>query len=96
MDFRAVKEKLIQYYIELRRNRVQVDMIILFGSFAKGKPRKDSDIDVAVVSRNFGRDRHRETVRLNMIALKVDSRIEAIPISTREYYDKNSISPILH
>lgn len=95
MDFRTVKEKLIQYYIELKRNRIQVDMMILFGSFAKGKSQKDSDIDVAIVSNKFGRDRHKEIVKLNKIARKVDSRIEAVAISMREYFDPNSISPIL-
>lgn len=96
MDFRTVKEKLINYYLALRANGVCVDLIILFGSYATGEARKNSDIDVAVISRNFGKNRFNEGLKINRIASEVDSHIEAIPISLKEYFDPHSISPILY
>jgi len=32
---------------------INIDKIVIFGSFIKGKLRKDSDIDVIIVSRDF-------------------------------------------
>lgn len=34
-------------------NRLFIDKILLFGSYAKGNPNKYSDIDLAVFSRQF-------------------------------------------
>lgn len=96
MDFRNIKEKLIKYYKALSDEGVKVDLIILFGSYAKGKANKNSDIDVAIISRNFGRNRFKEGVKINRIASAIDTQIEAIPISLKEYFDPHSISPILH
>ncbi len=36
-------------YAELLESRFDVSRIILFGSYSKGNPREDSDIDIAVV-----------------------------------------------
>jgi predicted nucleotidyltransferase len=71
-------------------------MIILFGSFAKGQQHKDSDIDIAVVSRQYGKNKLFEGAKLNLVASKIDPRIEALPFSLKEYRDPHNISPILH
>lgn len=55
---------------------VPVQALILFGSVAKGTQRRWSDIDVAVVSRRFGRDAHAERVRLMRLGDPVSARIE--------------------
>ena len=34
-------------------NRIAVEKIILYGSYAKGTPRAHSDIDLAIISPNF-------------------------------------------
>jgi len=44
----------------LKHEGISVDKVILYGSYAKGKARTDSDIDVAVVSKDFGKDRVEE------------------------------------
>lgn len=61
-----------------------VHSAFLFGSYAKGNARKDSDIDVCVVSSKFGKDYLRETVDLQMIADDVDIRIEAHPFTPKD------------
>ncbi|WP_066640157.1 nucleotidyltransferase domain-containing protein [Desulfolucanica intricata] len=35
---------------------IKVDSVILFGSYAKGTADKDSDVDIAVISPEFGRN----------------------------------------
>jgi predicted nucleotidyltransferase len=68
----------------------------LFGSYAEGRQRPDSDIDLAVVSRDFGNNRVAEGSLLNFVATQIEPRFEAIPITLVDYLDPFSISPILH
>lgn len=60
-----------------------------------GKVRPDSDIDVAVVSKNFGKDRVEEGMLLFRIAGKIDPRLEPVPISQKIYEDDTWI-PLIH
>lgn len=50
-----IKNIVFQYVRELERHGVLVSQIILYGSYAKGKPKDYSDIDIAVVSPSFKR-----------------------------------------
>ena len=46
--------KIIRGLVEtLTVNKIAVDKIILYGSYARGKPRDHSDIDIAVISPSF-------------------------------------------
>ncbi len=38
---------------ELKKNKIIVDKIILYGSYAKGNPHDYSDIDLAIISPSF-------------------------------------------
>lgn len=78
----------------ITRNGISVDQIILYGSYAKGKARPDSDIDVAVVSKNFGKDRVEEGMTLFRIAGEIDSRLEPVPISISAY-EKDTWIPLI-
>jgi len=64
---------------------IRVKKIILYGSYATGKFNKDSDIDVAVVSPDFGKDRFEEGVMLFEIASEIDPRIEPVPLSLSSF-----------
>ena len=78
--------KTIKKFIKaLKQEGIPVDRVILYGSYAKGKTRPDSDIDVAVISKNFGKDRVEEGMTLFRIAGKIDPRLEPIPISSESY-----------
>ena len=88
--------KVIRKFIKaLKQEGISVDRVILYGSYAKGKIRPDSDIDVAVVSKQFGRDRVEEGMNLFRIAGKIDPRIEPIPISS-ESYEKDTWIPLIY
>lgn len=72
----------IKIFIEvLKKNKVNIRQIILFGSMAKGKQNKYSDIDLAVISSHFGKDPMREMMFLSKLAWSASDRIEAIPLS---------------
>jgi predicted nucleotidyltransferase len=78
--------KVIKEFVNaLKREGITIDRVILYGSYAKGNALPDSDIDVAVVSKNFGKDRVEEGMNLFRIAGKIDPRIEPVPISSKSF-----------
>lgn len=66
-----------------------VKKVILFGSFAKGNYRDNSDIDVCVVieknDNNF-----LSMLQIAPIAAEIDTRIEAVVFSDEEYFAEQS------
>jgi predicted nucleotidyltransferase len=78
---RVIKE----FINALKREGINIDRVILFGSYAKGNVRPDSDIDIAVISKDFGKDRVEEGMSLFRIAGKIDPRLEPVPFSTKAY-----------
>ena len=90
-----VRNKLVKLQRALERRGIRVQKMILYGSRASGRHRKYSDIDVAVVSPDFGKDRFREGVMLFKVACEIDARIEPVPISV-ESYEKDTWIPLIH
>ena len=54
--------------------------VYLFGSFARNDANENSDIDIAVVSKTFGKDISEDYGRLAVLAYHVYPDIEAHPI----------------
>ena len=77
-----------KYLAEVRRLGISVDRAYLFGSFAKGKVWEGSDLDVCVISNDFGVDYHFDKMRLNKAALKVNPRIEPVAYSPADFDNK--------
>ena len=48
-----IKRLVLQYIRNLESLGISIQKVIIFGSQAKGDFRKDSDIDIAVISRDF-------------------------------------------
>ncbi|MFZ4405259.1 MAG: nucleotidyltransferase domain-containing protein [Pseudobdellovibrionaceae bacterium] len=67
MDFYQIKRKTINYYQILFKNNIRPDIIILFGFNAKGNSKKNSDVDLAVVSRDLGKNKIKEGTKLNKL-----------------------------
>lgn len=84
------KEKARQFIKSLSKTGIKVNKAYLFGSYAIGKAKKDSDIDVCVVSSSFSKDYFAEMVRLRKYSLKIDSRIEPVPFLPKDLNDKYS------
>jgi predicted nucleotidyltransferase len=95
MVSRHLIKKIKKFAAALTQEGVTVDKIILYGSYARNKQRPDSDIDVAAVSRNFGKDRVEEGMLLFRIAGKIDPRIEPVPISV-ESYNNDTWVPLIY
>jgi predicted nucleotidyltransferase len=78
-----------KYAVVLKENYSYI-RIILFGSYAKGNYNDDSDIDIAVVFKDYSNliDRQLELMRLRR---KIDSRIEPHPFRESEFELSNPI-----
>jgi len=83
---REKAKKLIHRFAEkLKENNIEFEFLILFGSHVKNRAGPHSDIDVAVVSREFGGNRLFERIKLMKISADIDSRIEPHPISLKDW-----------
>lgn len=87
--------KIAQSFVDaVRRSGTTVTSASLFGSYAKGTATDDSDIDVCVVSPQFGNDYIDEMVGLRKIALTIDSRIEPVPLAPKDASDRLASLPV--
>lgn len=79
----------IQSYKQALENaRIVVSKIIVFGSQVKGTALPTSDIDVAIVSPQFGKDYHDESVRLMHIRTNDILNIEPHPFHPDDLNDR--------
>jgi len=77
-----------KYLASIKEAGITVDKAYLFGSFAKGKTWEGSDVDLCIISSQFGKNYLEEKSRLNKLALKIDSRIEPVPFSPSDFGNK--------
>ena len=66
----------INRYADLVKSIIPVNMIILYGSYARGTEKKDSDIDIAVVVDELDGDFLDVSSRLYSLTREVDTSIE--------------------
>jgi uncharacterized protein len=95
MDIGKIKIDMLNFRKDLKQRSISPDVIILFGSRAHGRERADSDIDIAIVSRDLGKNRLQESSELNLMASRINPLYEVIPVSLESYLDPNAASPIL-
>ena len=84
--------KVVQNYLKyVTQQGIPVSYGVLFGSYAKGKANKWSDIDLLVVSPQFDEPKtHRDYENLFIYAGRTDSRIEPIPVGEKQFKEDNS------
>ena len=77
----------------LERKNIKVDKIILYGSYAKGNPRADSDIDVAVISSSFNnKNILRRQELLGEVMVGLNEPVEAIGYGSKEFSKRSPFS----
>ncbi len=79
MDKSEVIDKLSRYKILVSKH-FDIDKIVLFGSYAKGNQKDDSDIDVAIIVNSVGQDYFSYAPLLWKLRREIDDRIEPILI----------------
>lgn len=84
MDTKEV-EKLVEQFAALVIQKYPAELVVLFGSYAKGTAHKNSDIDVAVVVNHIKGDYLQSLTRLFRIGEDVHVLIEPVLIRKDEY-----------
>lgn len=85
-------DEIIANYIEKLKRHIRVEKVILFGSYARGKPRPWSDIDLAVVSPDFHGGTEEDHLLLAKVAREITPQIEAIPYLPDDFQNVDSSS----
>jgi len=75
MDKKKASEVTRRYVNSIRKNNPNIKKVYLFGSYAKGINKEDSDIDVAIVFESLS-DTFDMQVQLMKLRRKFDTRIE--------------------
>ena len=87
MDKSEIIDKVLRYKKLLVSNHFDIDKVILFGSYARGSQREDSDIDVAVVVNSIEGAYFSYAPLLWKLRRQVDDRIE--PVLVEKDTDKS-------
>ena len=84
---RTKAEIKIERFVTLLKENCKIDMVILFGSRVRGKQRRWSDIDLAIISDDFSKmSFHQRLVFLGMLAWQAKAaEIEALGYTLDEY-----------
>ncbi len=84
-----IENIIIRYINELKKLGVKVSQVILYGSYAKGRQREYSDIDIAVVSPTFQKlDIFERQLILSKAHHKFGEPIEPIGLTPKQLRDK--------
>lgn len=82
----AALDAVRQFRLGLARRGVSAERVIVFGSYARGTARQDSDIDVVVISNDFaGRDLWERIQLMTPAISEVHAPIEAIAMTPQEW-----------
>ena len=88
-------EKIIRSYVKkLRAENYPVSAAYLFGSYAKGKAHKWSDIDTAIISPRFKNRFNKIYMKLWDFREEVDNRIEPHGFTEEDF--KNLADPLVY
>jgi uncharacterized protein len=78
--------ELVKKYIqELKKNNIHIQEAYIFGSYARGNPKEESDIDIALISTVFTGDRFEDRRKIVPLRRKIDNRIEPIPFRPEDF-----------
>jgi len=80
----------------LTDRNITVDRIIVFGSYAKGNYTKDSDLDIAVISRDFNeKDVFQKAEMLKglkwALVEKFEIAVDIVPVSLKQWQESSSL-----
>jgi predicted nucleotidyltransferase len=85
---KKITKTLKEFKSALEAMGIRVDQIILFGSYAKGNAKRESDIDVAVISEDFkGMNllKRLESIGLAFAKARITEPVEAIGYTKKEF-----------
>lgn len=90
MSKAQIKKIVKKYANKLKKEKFPFSAIYLYGSFAKEKAHKWSDIDIAVISDELEKKADNNELKLWEFREEIDSRIEPIGFTKDDFKDINN------
>ena len=87
-----VRKLVSQYISQLKNCGISVERAILYGSFAKGYATEFSDIDFAVISKNFSGERFNDRRKIIPLRRSIDERLEPMPFLPEDFHEGNPLA----
>jgi len=92
MDKATVISIIRKFQIALEKKHIQIEMIILYGSYANNSARFGSDIDLIVISKNFKNINLFQRMEILTEAIyEVRAPIEALAFTPLEWKNKQTM-----
>jgi predicted nucleotidyltransferase len=86
-----VRDLVNQYLKKLADNNIHVERALVFGSQAKGGADRWSDIDVAIISKDFEGVRYKDKDKIRKITLSVSPMISPLPFRTQDFSESDPL-----
>ena len=88
----SIRPIIKQYIDVIKKNGIEVEKTYLFGSFARGTATQDSDIDIAIISKNFKGDRFDDRRLIVPLRRQIDLRLEPIPFKPENFKENDPLA----
>jgi uncharacterized protein len=79
----------VETFVKKLKGSIRISAAYLFGSYAKGTATSDSDIDVLILSPDFGEDRLENLLLLMKARRGIDLRIEPHAFREEDFNENN-------
>jgi len=76
----------------LKKNKIEFDTAYLYGSYSSGTATRNSDIDIAIIARDWKPDIIEAQFTLMKTASTIDSRIEPRPFRKNDFNTSNPLA----
>lgn len=87
-----IVKKIKKYVDELKKHNIRIEKVYLYGSFAKNKYHKNSDIDIVVISNDFQGIRFLDREKIVPLRRKIDVRIEPMPYRPEDFHEADPLA----
>lgn len=84
-----VRDLVSQYLKKLGDNNIHVEKALVFGSRARGDADKWSDIDIAIISKDFEGIRYRDKEKIRRITLSVSPLLSPLPFRSEDFSESD-------
>jgi predicted nucleotidyltransferase len=87
---KAIDRTITDYIKLIQQKYSDFESVYVFGSYARGNPNQDSDIDLAIIFKDLDDSKRFDVqVQLMLLASQIDTRIEPHPISHKDFHSDN-------
>lgn len=86
---KEIKDIVYKYYLSILKAGFPLDKVILFGSYSRNDQKENSDIDIAVVLKNYSNDRFTTRLELMKLSRDFEEVIEAHPFLSTDLNNSN-------